>query len=353
MRSCILLYRKRFIPLLLTAALLLCLFGCSENSTIPAKALSYEEFSPVTEVIEGNRNIYLVLKSFQSQYWQQVVQGAVDAGSSLNCNVYLGGTYFETGLEFQKKLLNEAVEKHADAIILAPLDSSLLIDTVQNIRSRGIPVILIDTILNSSEYDACYMTDNLQAGELAAQEMLRQLELSGVSKDAPAQIAIQVGSTGSQTIVDRLAGFSQYWSQHAPAQWTVLDDVQCNNGDTDAATRFCLEYLESYPDLKGVFGCNNGSTIGFARGLMETERTDIAIVGFDYSDEIAQLISSEQYSASAIVQQQYHMGYLGIERAVLILNGHPSPQKFIDTGVCVVNSDNINHPDIRKFLTLN
>lgn len=349
-------YKKRCFLLLLMALTFLYLAGCSKvppQSPPPPQESAYEAFAPITDVVEGRRDIYLVLKSFQSQYWQQVIQGAADAGSALNCNIYLGGTYFETGLELQNKLLDEAVEQSAAAIILAPIDSSLQVDTVRQIRQQGIPVVLIDTILNSSDYDVCYMTDNLQAGELAAKEMLRQLQAAGVSENTPAQIAIQVGSSGSQTIVDRLAGFSQYWSKYAPAQWVVLDDVRCNNGDIEAAARYCLEFLNTYPDLKGVLGCNNGSSAGFARGLLETGRTDVAIVGFDYSDEIAQLISSGQYPASTVIQHQYDMGYLGVRHAVSILNGEPVQQKFIDTGVRVVNKNNVNDPDIQKILTLN
>ncbi len=338
--------------LLSLAALLFCLSGCSpQEAPEPLQEKQYEDFMPVTEIKEDRRDIYLILKSFTSQYWQQIIRGAADAGDLLDCNIYLGGTYYETGHEFQEMLLDEAQARGADAVLLAPLDSCLEVDAVQKIRQSKTPVILIDTILNSDDYDVCFMTDNMQAGELAAKEMLRQLEAAGVPRDFPAQVAIQVGSTGSQTIMDRLAGFSQYWSKYAPPAWTVLDDVKCNNGDFGMAEQFCMEYLETYPDLKGVFGCNNGSTVGFARGLLKTGKSDVAIIGFDYSDEIARLILSGQCPASTIVQRQYSMGFLGVKKANSILDGQAVEQKFIDTGVCVVNRENINDPDVQKILS--
>ena len=348
------LYKKRCLSFCLAALLFCGLTGCSERETpaSPEEHLyEYEDFKPVTEIKEGNRDIYLIFKSFQSQYWQQIIQGAVDAGNAMDCNIYLGGTYYETGHELQEMLLEEAASRGADAIILAPLDSTLEVDTVLEIHEAGIPIILVDTILNSDDYDVCFMTDNLQAGELAAKEMLRQLEASGVSRDAPAQIAIQVGSTGSQTIVDRLAGFSQYWSKYAPPSWVVLDDVKCNNGDIELATQFCREYLDTYPGLKGVLGCNNGSTAGFAQGILDSGRSDITIIGFDYSDQIAQLIFSRQCPAATIVQLQYNMGQFGVTYANHIIDGTVIEQKFIDTGVYVVNRENVSTPDIQKILT--
>lgn len=352
MRPYVLRNRKKRAVLSLAALFLFCLGGCGKKAVpTPVQEALYEDFSPVTEIAEGRRNIYLILKSFKSQYWQQVIQGAADAGRAMDCNIYLGGTYYETGHEFQEILLNEAHALGADAILLAPLDSTREVAAVQKIHEGGTPIILIDTILNSDDYDVCFMTDNMQAGELAAKEMLRQLEAAGVSKEAPAQIAIQVGSTSSQTIVDRLAGFSQYWSKYAPPAWTVLDDVKCNNGDLELAAQYCHEYLDTYADLKGVLGCNNGSTVGFAQGLLETGRRDVVIVGFDYSDEIAGLIASGRYAASTIVQRQYQMGFSGVEQANAILDGQTADQKFIDTGVYVVNHENVNDTDVQKILT--
>ena len=52
----------------------------------------------------------------------------------------------------------------------------------------------------------------------------------------------------------------------------------------------CAKELLEYPNLKGVFGTNSGSTVGFARAVKEQERKDLALVGFDYSEEIAELI---------------------------------------------------------------
>ncbi|MBQ9518432.1 MAG: substrate-binding domain-containing protein, partial [Firmicutes bacterium] len=198
------------------------------------------------------------------------ISGATDAGNELDCNVYIGGCLVEGDWKTQDKLIEQALnERKADAFVIAPASSSAQLDTIGDIYKSGKPVILVDTIINSEDYNTCYMTDNLQAGELAAKEMLSRLISSGLSEDESASIAIQIGSTSSQTIIDRLAGFNQYWAVNAPENWTVLDEVKLNNGNKDKAKQNGVDFLSDYPDLKGFFGCNNSSTVGFVSALKE------------------------------------------------------------------------------------
>lgn len=336
--------RKRAIKNILFLLLLCMVFlpsGCGKEPTKETADTEYFKFEAVTEIQPGRPDVYVVLKVLTSQYWQDIVRGITDAGNDCGANVYVGAAIGEGDWEIQEALLEEAVYRGADAIILAPGSSSRLTPCAKEIRGKGIPVILIDTILNDTDsFDTCYMTDNLQAGELAAEEMMLLLKESGLSESEPASIAIQITSVSSQTVIDRLAGFNQYWSANAPKSWVVLDDVGLNNGDSQIAKQNCIDVLEAYPDIKGVFGCNNSSTVGFANGLTETGRTDVVLIGFDYADETANLVSSPQWRAATVVQSQYNMGYDGLMTAIRIVKGEAADYKFIDTGTLVIDQNN-------------
>jgi ribose transport system substrate-binding protein len=117
----------------------------------------------------------------------------------------------------------------------------------------------------------------------------------------------------------------------------VLDEVKLNDGDKERAKQNCLDFLQNYPNIKGVIGCNNSSTIGFVNGLNETGRDDVVLIGFDYADETATFISDENHYASTMVQNQYNMGYMGLEHALQILDGEKNEYKFVDTDLAVVN----------------
>lgn len=331
------------IAYLLLLCVLCLLPGCQKAGVEETQGTTpeYFEYEAVTEIKEGRPDVYVVLKVLTSQYWQDIVRGITDAANDAGCNVYVGATVGEGDWEIQKKLMEEAEAAGGDAVILAPGNSSKLSECASELHDKGLPIVLVDTILNDIEsFDTCYMTDNLQAGELAAEEMIRLLKENGISEEESVSIAIQIASVSSQTVIDRLAGFNQYWSTNAPAKWKVLDEVKANNGDMDVAKQNCIDFLEAYPDLKGVFGCNNSSTVGFVNGLTQSGRNDVILVGFDYADETAQLVGSDEWMASVVVQNQYNMGYDGLMKALEMVNGKEAGYRFVDTGTRVINQEN-------------
>ena len=344
---------KRIAALFIGFVLCLSLVGCKKSANVEQEVRPAPEFAPLTEIVEGRKNVYLIVKIIEnSSYWDVIIDGARNGGNDFDCNVYYSGSYVETDWESHERLLNEAAAAGADAVILAPDDSVNLSEKIDELYDRGIPIVLIDTIANTDSYDVCYMTDNLMAGQKAAEEMISLLRKEGTSDSESLKVGIQVGSTSSLTIIERLAGFFQYWSKNAPTSWEVIPDIKCNEGSVDKAVK-CTEELLEYPDLKGVFGPNNGSTVGLARVIAERELKDIAVVGFDYSEEIAALIDDGGYTVSTILQKQYDMGYTGVKSALALTAGEKMPEKFSDTGIVVVNKDTIDRDEVREALLHN
>ena len=155
----------------------------------------------------------------------------------------------------------------------------------------------------------------------------------------------------SQTTLERLAGFQEYWSANAPEAWTVLEDIKCNQGDVDLAQSQSYDYMQTYPDLAGLVALNNGSSVGTALTVKNSGRTDIALVGFDYADEMKNLINDKSYYVSTIVQRQYNMGYQSVEAAIQLIAGVEQPYKYVDMGVFQVNSDNVDSAYIQKIVS--
>ncbi|MEY8334805.1 substrate-binding domain-containing protein [Lachnospiraceae bacterium 47-T17] len=298
----------------------------------------------------GKPDIYLITKGYGSDYWDTLRQGARDAAAAYGCNLYVGGTPSESHLELLAELMQDALERGADAILVSPADVAQIKQMATKVKRSGVPLIFVDTILNAEDFDACFATDNMEAGRLAAQETIRLLQKAGKSPEDAVLVGIDISSAQSQTILERLAGFQEYWSNGTPSTWKVIDDIRINGGDLELAKSQCLEYMDSYMDLAAVVGLNNGSTVGLARALLERKRTDLVLVGFDYSEEMRTLIGGGAYFAASIVQRQYDMGYEGVALAVRLLAGGAVSCRYVDTGVQQVDHDNVNSPYIQKIL---
>lgn len=313
-------------------------------------AYTYEHFKALTDIEEGRPNLYLIVKNPYNNYWLETVEHVKKAANEQNCNVYWSSSEAEVDWQAQRDLLYEAYDAGADAVIIAPDNSSQLSESISDLHTKGMPIILIDTTLTTDEYDVCYMTDNLRAGQDAAKEMIEQLKKKGYTDSDVLQVAIQVGSTSSQTINERLAGFCQYWTKNTSDNWEILEEIKVNGGDLDYAKRLTLEVFNDNPNIHGVFGCNNGSTVGLSGYIYENERTDVVIVGFDYSDEIARLVNDDRYSASTMLQRQDLMAEYSVKSALDMLNGNSPEFKFVDTGIIIVNKDTVLDAEVQNIV---
>ncbi len=331
------------------AAAFLC-SGCTKQT----KTMADQSDSTASSAVEytcianpdSEKSIYVILKNYHGAYWEKVIDGVAEAAEEIDAAVYLGGIDNETDIINQVELMNEAIEEGADGILLAPASSDELVDSCKTARENDISVVLIDSLINSSEFDACYMTDNLEAGQLAAEGMLDMLKEAGNSASEPLEVGIVLSSDTSQAMVNRVSGFLDYWAEHAPVQWEVAQDIYLNGGNVKKAQSNVETLLEEHEAIKGIFGCNNTSTIGISNALLKGKRTDVVMVGFDLADETKQLIESEDYRAVSLLQKQDQMGYLGILSLDSMIKGEESKQKYFDTGVELIDAEYLMEKDV-------
>jgi len=319
-----------------------------EPAPAPAPAPEPAPAPAPEPVVPGRPTIYVIVKSMGAAYWGILQAGAIDAGRDLDANVIITGIPDEARIEDQITLLQNAVSAKADGILIAVANSEAQVNDVERAFDSGVPIILVDTMANTDKYTASFVTNNIAAGRSAAEELIRLLKDKGTPEDVVGTVAVQIGSSGSQTIIDRLEGFKDYWNSNAPANWVVdWDNMQVNDGDISKAIGIAQNFLTSYTDLIAFFTPNNGSTVGGVTGIVEANRTDITMVGFDFSKEMEDIINSGEFNVSTMLQNQYFMGYDGVKAALDIINGG-SVAKDNDTGLTVVNSSNVKDPEVIK-----
>ena len=318
--------------------------GASKTEVETAEESAVVEYSCISHP-ESENKIYVILKNYHGAYWEKVIDGITEAAAEMDEGVYLGGIDNETDISGQIGLMDEAVKQGADGILLAPANSNSLMDSCKNVRDKDIPLVLIDSSINSSEFDVCYMTDNMDAGEMAAKKMLEQLYDAGNSPLDPLEVGIMLSSDTSQAMVNRVSGFLDYWANYAPEQWDVAQDIPINGGSIKKAQADAGKLLKENENIKGIFGCNNTSTVGIVNTLLEEERTDVTLVGFDLADETRELIQNPDYRAVTVLQKQDQMGYLGMLSLDSFIKGEKSEQKYFDTGVAMVDSEYLMEND--------
>ena len=282
--------------------------------------------------------IPLISKGFQHQFWQAVKAGADQAGKDFNVKVTFEGPETEAMVDKQIDMLSAALAKKPAAIGLAALDSKAAIPLLKKAQAAKIPVIAFDSGVDSDIPLTTTTTDNKAAAALAADKMA---ELVGKSGD----VAVLVHDQTSRTGIDRRDGFLEKMKSAYPNIKIV--SVQYGAGDQLKSTEIAKSILQANPNLKGMFGANEGSIIGVLNAAKEMKRK-MVIIGYDSGkQQKAAIASGEQ--AGAITQNPVGIGYKTVEAAVKALKGEKLP-KIIDTGFMWWDKNNMNDPKIAAVL---
>ncbi|KRA53048.1 ABC transporter substrate-binding protein [Devosia sp. Root635] len=283
-------------------------------------------------------DIALISKGFQHQFWQAVKAGADQAAADLGVTVTFEGPESETQVDRQMDMLAAALSRGPDAIGFAALDSQAATPLLQQAKDAGIPVIAFDSGVDSDIPLTTATTDNVAAAALAADVMAELIGGEG-------KVAVVAHDQTSRTGIDRVDGFVNRIKEAYPNIEVVT--VQYGGGDQLQSTEITKSILLANPDLKGIFGANEGSAIGVANGKTELG-SDVVVIGFDSGAAQKGMVESG-VMAGAITQNPVGIGYQTVQAAVSALKGESLPP-IIDTGFYYYDASNMNDPEIAAVL---
>ena len=121
----------------------------------------------------------VVVKSFQSSYWQAAVQGINQACDELGVTANTTGPNAESDIADQVNMLNNAINKDPDGIALAACDQNSVIDSLKTALEKKIPVVCFDSGVPDAPEGSVYatvVTDNQQAGGIAADHIYEAIK---------------------------------------------------------------------------------------------------------------------------------------------------------------------------------
>lgn len=241
----------------------------------------------------------------------------------------------------QTPILNAVVQTKPDAIMMAPNDSKGMIEPIKAAIAAGVPVLCVDTTIDSDIQLADVSTDNMEGGRLAARGLAEAIGKKG-------KVFVVNVQPGVSTTDQRGAGFKEEIAKYPDIQF--LGEEFCNN-DANVAAQITGAKLQSDPDLAGIFGTNLFSAQGAAAGVREQGKTGVVkVVGFDAGPQQVQDLKGNV--VDMLVAQ--HPGEIG-EIAIQLLHDFLTTGKAIDpkkyvTGTTLVTRENLDSPEAQAAL---
>lgn len=325
--------------------------------------------------LEPGTYISIIGKDDSSSYWTNVKKGVMQAADDLNKELgYKGSDKIKVtynapakaeDIDEQVNILDEELSRYPDAVGIASIDSAACSVQFDLATANGIPVISLDSGNEYKGIQCIVKTDNEDAARTGAYKLANEIGDEG-------QVILVVHDSNSETAKERAKSFEEEIKNNYPSV-SIVETIYCDKLD-DLKKKIAVEkdpnmsedlqkaavekmtddevmqyYLKKYPDLKGVFGTNESSTIFALEALQKTELAGkVALVGFDISEEQTAAMKNGEITG-LVVQNPFGMGYASVVAAArtVLQSGN---EAVVDTGYIWVTKDNLEDESIQNML---
>ncbi|MCP4261982.1 MAG: ABC transporter substrate-binding protein [Planctomycetes bacterium] len=288
------------------------------------------------------RRIAVIPKGTSSVFWESVRLGAQKAGEELGYEISWNGPELESDRERQIQIVEDFIALKVAGVVLAPNGSNALVPKVEEMFTKNIPCVIIDSEIDTDKYVSFAATNNYQGGVIAARRMGKILNGKG-------KVIVTKFMPGSGSTVNRENGFIDTIEKEFPDIEIV--DTKYGMATVETALQAAEDLLTKHAQLDGLYASNASTSVGSAQALQSQGRTDkIKMIGFDAEETLIDKLRSGVVD-SLVVQDPYKMGYTGVKTVVDKINGKEVP-KVIDTGVELVTLERLEEPKIKALLNL-
>lgn len=291
--------------------------------------------------------IAVIPKGTTHEFWRSIHAGAKKAEQELNeagkqVEIIWKGPLKEDDRDQQIQLVENFTTRRVNGIVLAPLDAQALVRPVENAQQSGIPVVVIDSGLQSESYVSFVATDNLKGGEMAGHFMAEQLGGKG-------KVILLRYAVGSASTENREKGFLKALESHPEIE--LISSDQYAGPTRETAYQASQNLLQRFgQEVQGIFCVNENSTIGMTKALREIGRAGGAVkmIGFDAGSQSIKDMESGDVQG-LVVQDPVRMGYEGVKTLMAQLDGQ-AVEKRLDTGVVMITPSNLNEAESQRLL---
>lgn len=368
---------KNIMSLGLTTAIVMGTFmGCGSSKATSSDASSKSG---------DKKEVVVISKSFQNQFYQAAFKGADAAAKDYNVTVTTNGPDAESNISQQVDQVAAAINKKPAAIVLAACDPKALESALTKAKEQGVPVIGFDSGVpgdTTGAVVATAATDNTKAGAFVAENLCKDAnfkeKISKGTEQNPTILGILAQDATSGSIVLRTNGFieqavkdieaidglkgavevtgQEIWNKKSekPAKVKIVITVPPSTSQADIQT--AATTMLKTPNMVALFAGNQGAVDGIISATADgsdLDRTsgkykDLIVVGFDAGAAQKLAVKNGAFLGS-VTQDPYQMGYDAVKLAAEIADGK-TIDKDIDTGSKWYNKDNIGNEDIARLL---
>ena len=302
-----------------------------------------------TTVSDGKPTVG-VIACKSAPFWESVEFGAGNSADMNELQLHWQIISDTDDFDQQASAIHDLTIRRVKGIIIATQHELLLRDAVKRATDQGIHILMIDSPPRKHVENLLYplsivTTDQYHAGQLAADELARQLEEKG-------RVAIIRYSPSSWKTESREKGFLAQIKNY-PEIDVVGHDLYTGTDSRlarEKLTNFLRLYLRSgRSDLDGIFISEESTACEILFHLEQANLgTHIYFVAFGSDPRLITGMLTYQIDA-LFVEKPVRMGQLAVDSMAELLRGQ-TIATYIDSGVHCITIDNLSSPFSQALL---
>ncbi len=243
--------------------------------------------------------------------------------------VVVSGDY---DLSKQSQQIDDFISAGMDVIVLNAVDVSGMAPAVRRAKEAGIIVVAMDVGAEGG-VDATVTSDNIAAGRLPAQYIVDKLNGKG-------NVVILNGPPVT-AIMDRVEGAREVFKKYPGI--TIVSDNQNGLAQRDESYRIMGDLLTAHPEINGVFGINDPTSLGCELAIKQAGRKDIIITAVDgHPDGIDAVKAPGSFYLATAAQQIKNLGYMSMEVAAGLAKGRKLLNDTVLIPVKLLTKENVD-----------
>jgi ribose transport system substrate-binding protein len=264
-------------------------------------------------------------------FFKPLIQGAVDGLKTGNPKVEVTVLGADYELNKQASQIDSLVAGGSKIILVNAVDAVAVKPFIEKAKAAGVVIAAMD--VSAAGADLTVMTNNVQAGEIACEELAKRLNGKG-------DVAIINGPPIS-SIMDRVKGCKQAFSKYPGLK--ILSDDQDGKASREGGMAIMQALLTRFPKIDAVFGANDPTAIGADLAARQLNRQEMIIAGVDGSPDVVSVMKgSNTRIVASSSQDPYGMAKKAAEEAVALLNGQKPAETTTLLDTKLVTKENVN-----------
>jgi len=272
------------------------------------------------------------LKSADSDFWVDLA-GGIEAEAKKYDNLEVTIVYGENDVMTQIGQVESLVAAGVDAILLAAIDAKALGSAGKAANRAGIPLFAVDTDVFGCEKVTLIASDNVLAGKLGAEYIVKRLKGKGnvILMELPQSDSIRARLEGVDLVLKNEPGI-KIIHREAIKQPASEWPTQAEN------------LLTAFRDVDAFYFPFDAVAIAFYRAMKGMGKDkDMFFASVDAIGEAKKLIKQTDTFGATVAQQPAMMGKLGVKHAMQYITGEKKDfPPFIPVEVKLLTKDNVD-----------